>query len=141
VDVPRVAPSREEAALRARALGGRSRAVTEAPPPDVETAHSPPGRRAAGLLERSDDDGRPPILRGHFAVFDEWTEINSLFEGRFLERFAPGAFQKTLRENKRLRVLFQHGHDPELGDKPIAEWVFLWWRDAGAEWTWEALGK
>ena len=39
-----------------------------------------------------------------------------------MERFAPGAWKKTLREQRdQMRVLFQHGHDPELGDKPIAE--------------------
>jgi HK97 family phage prohead protease len=76
-----------------------------------------------GVEFRTDDDdhGRP-VLYGHFARFNEWTEINSAWEGRFMERFVPGAFKKTLREQgDRLRVLFQHGHDPEIGDKPIAE--------------------
>jgi hypothetical protein len=71
--------------------------------------------RAAG----EGDDG--PVLFGHFARFNEWTEINSMWEGNFMERFVPGAFKKTLREGRdRLRVLFQHGQDPEIGDKPIA---------------------
>ena len=30
-------------------------------------------------------------MSGHFAVFDQWTEINSVFEGRFMERIARGA--------------------------------------------------
>ena len=62
------------------------------------------------------------ILRGHFAVFNRWTEINSWIEGRFLERIAPGAFRKTIRENRdrvRVRVLLNHGGDPQLGDKPL----------------------
>jgi HK97 family phage prohead protease len=63
-----------------------------------------------------------PVLFGHFARFNEWTEINSAWEGRFMERFAPGAFKKTIQEQRnKLRVLFQHGQDPEIGDKPIAE--------------------
>jgi hypothetical protein len=44
-----------------------------------------------------------------------------MWEGNFMERFVPGAFKKTLRESRdKLRVLFQHGQDPEIGDKPIA---------------------
>jgi hypothetical protein len=52
-----------------------------------------------------------PTLFGHFAVFNEWTEIDSMFEGHFLERIAPGAFKKTFREQQQ-KVLFQHGQDP-----------------------------
>lgn len=66
-----------------------------------------------------------PTLAGHFAVFDSWTEINSAFEGRFLERIAPGAFDKTFKENRsNMRVLFNHGKDPTIGEMvlgPIRE--------------------
>lgn len=72
----------------------------------------------------SDDDSMP-TLAGHFAVFNSWTEIDSIFEGRFLERFSPGAFAKTISESReRMRVLFNHGRDPSIGDKvlgPISE--------------------
>ncbi len=65
-----------------------------------------------------DDEG--PVMVGHFAVFDQWTEICSIFEGHFLERFAPGAFKKTIAENlESMRVLFQHGFDPMLDEKPL----------------------
>ena len=70
-------------------------------------------------LRDSSEDGLP-TLTGHFAVFDEWTEINSSFEGNFLERIAPGAFTKTFSEQRdEIRALFQHGHDPQIGDKPL----------------------
>jgi HK97 family phage prohead protease len=37
-----------------------------------------------------------------------------------MERIAPGAFKKTFREQPRpMRVLFQHGMDPQVGDKPL----------------------
>jgi HK97 family phage prohead protease len=79
-------------------------------------------RAAFPGLELRDDtaaDGMPTML-GHFCVFNTWTEINSRHEGRFLERFAPGAFAKTLRENgAKVRPLFQHGRDPQVGDKPL----------------------
>lgn len=69
---------------------------------------------------RSDSQGGMPTLTGHFAVFDEWTEIRSRFEGHFMERFAPGAFKKTISEGRdRLRVLFNHGQDPTIGTKVL----------------------
>jgi HK97 family phage prohead protease len=65
-------------------------------------------------------DGGMPTLAGHFAVFNEWTEVDSVFEGRFLERVAPGAFAKTIAEGRDgMKVLFQHGRDPQIGDKPL----------------------
>jgi hypothetical protein len=82
-------------------------------------------------LREDAEEGR--TLFGHFAVFDRWTEINSAFEGNFLERIAPGAFRKTFRENRdRIKVLFQHGNDPQLGDKPIARIDQLHEDDEGA---------
>lgn len=62
------------------------------------------------VREASDGDG--PIMSGHFARFGEWTTINSVYEGQFLERVAPGAFSKTIKENRAgVKVLFNHGHD------------------------------
>jgi len=62
------------------------------------------------------DDGS--TLTGHFAVFDQWTEIDSVWEGRFMERLKRGAFAKTIAENLRaVKVLFNHGHDPTMGDQ------------------------
>lgn len=70
---------------------------------------------------RDAEDGGMPVLHGHFSVFDTWTEINSVYEGRFLERIAPTAFDKTFAENRAsMRILFQHGKDPSIGDKPLA---------------------
>lgn len=75
-----------------------------------------------GVELRAADDNPTgmPRLTGHFAVFNQWTEIDSLWEGRFLERIAPGAFKRTINNNlERVRVLFQHGQDPHVGDKPL----------------------
>jgi HK97 family phage prohead protease len=70
--------------------------------------------RAAG------GDGGTRVLFGHFAVFDEWTRIESVHEGAFLERIAKGAFERTIRERRDLiKVLFQHGSDPYVGEKPL----------------------
>jgi hypothetical protein len=40
---------------------------------------------------RSAANGGMPTLVGHFASFNEWTEIRSTVEGHFMERIAPGA--------------------------------------------------
>ena len=42
----------------------------------------------------------PPMLTGHFSVFNQPTEINSMREGNFMETIAPGAFSKTFAENR-----------------------------------------
>jgi hypothetical protein len=66
------------------------------------------------------DDGEGSTMVGHFAVFDQWTEINSTFEGRFLERIAPGAFADTFKtRGDKIRVLYDHGADPQIGNKPL----------------------
>ena len=58
-----------------------------------------------------------------FARFNIWNEIDSFFEGRFMERVAPGAFAKTVAERgDQVKVLFNHGHDV-LGDIPIGRSV------------------
>lgn len=74
-------------------------------------------------------------LAGHFSVFNRWTEISSdsFAEGRFAERIAPGAFTKTFAEDRdAIRVLFQHGRDPQIGDKVLGPIVTLREDDYGA---------
>lgn len=66
------------------------------------------------------DEGKMPTLHGYFLRFNEDTEIDSLFEGRFIERIAPGAAKKTLEESgDAVRILYNHGHDPSIGEKPL----------------------
>lgn len=64
------------------------------------------------------DGAAMPTLTGHFAVWDQWTEIRSAFEGNFMERFSPSSMTKTLSERSP-KVLFQHGKDPQIGDKVL----------------------
>lgn len=76
-------------------------------------------------LRKAEDGSGMPTMVGHFGPFNQWTEIHSAWEGDFMERVAPGAFTKTFSENRQnMRVLFQHGQDPSIGEKvlgPIAE--------------------
>lgn len=81
------------------------------------------------------DDGSPGRMVGHFSVFDSWYEINSWFEGHFLERIAPGAFKRTIKNRSGetpIRVLLEHGFDPSVGDKPLGVPDVLEERDGGA---------
>lgn len=64
---------------------------------------------------RAAPDGR--TMTGYAIVFNEPTRIRS-WEGDFIERIAPGATKKTIRENPP-KILFNHGMDPQIGDKPL----------------------
>lgn len=56
------------------------------------------------------------ILYGHFAVFNEWIEIDSWYEGQFLERLMPGAFTNTINQHRdRIKTQFDHGCDDYIG--------------------------
>ena len=72
----------------------------------------------ADELRFEGDDGN--TLVGYAAVFNAPTRIDS-WEGRFDEVIAPGAFTKTIKERgASIKVLFDHGFDPSIGNKPIA---------------------
>lgn len=71
------------------------------------------------------DDGDGLTLRGYGSVFNEWTVIDS-WEGRFMERIAPGAFKRTLKNNgSRVRLQFDHGQHPVIGSIPIGRIMSL----------------
>lgn len=78
-------------------------------------------RFAPDALEvRQDGDGNGITLAGYFSTFGDWYRIDSFWEGEFLERIQKGAFARTIANNREtMRVLFDHGMDPELGDKPL----------------------
>jgi phage head maturation protease len=78
---------------------------------------------------RDVQDG-PPILSIPFAPFFEWTEIESEREGHFMERWTPEAFESSFAAITP-KAVFQHGRDPEMGDKLLGSPVSL--RDGGYE--------
>lgn len=79
--------------------------------------------RADDVKDTADDDGTLGTMVVRFSPVDTWYEINSMWEGRFLERTKMGAFKKTAREAKRsdgrysTKVMFNHGMDMNIGDK------------------------
>lgn len=66
------------------------------------------------------DAGDGKTLFGRIAPFGVWAEIDSAREGHFLERVMPGSTAKTFSETKP-KIMFQHGKDPGLGHRLIAE--------------------
>jgi HK97 family phage prohead protease len=75
-------------------------------------------------------DGR--TMTGYPVVFNQWTEIDSMWEGHFLERIHPGALNRTLKQRgNRVQVQFNHGFDPQIGDKPLGKPTVQETRDYG----------
>lgn len=87
---------------------------------DLEIVRAAPlvaALRAADADTSADGLG---LLEVRFSVFNTWYEIDSWWEGKFLERTAPGAFAKTMRERRDQVVsLFNHGMDFNIGDKVL----------------------
>lgn len=85
--------------------------------PDLEVIRSAPlVVRAADVA----DENASPVMEVRFSPFDTWYEIDSWWEGRFLERTVRGAFAKTITENRdRIKCLYDHGYDPQIGNKVL----------------------
>ncbi len=62
-------------------------------------------------IEVREDDGKPPKLVGHAAVFNKL----SVDLGGFREQIQPGAFAKTLKDSSDIPALWNHN-----SDKPLA---------------------
>lgn len=79
------------------------------------------GRNELELRDGTEGAGdMPTTLFGNFTIFEQWNEIDSYFEGRFLERTVPGSFKKTINENRdRIKVQFDHGYDTYIGSAPL----------------------
>ncbi|WP_433382788.1 HK97 family phage prohead protease [Streptosporangium sp. CA-115845] len=82
-------------------------------------------RATAGAvrLTRADDgqgEREMPTMTVRFSPFGTWYEIDSWWEGRFLERTVRGAFAKTIAENaSRVKVMFNHGRDMYIHQKVL----------------------
>ena len=66
-----------------------------------------------------------PTMVGHFATFGQFYEVDSAFEGHFMESIDPAAFDATIAASRdQMKVLYDHGQDPQIGNKvlgPIEE--------------------
>jgi HK97 family phage prohead protease len=71
------------------------------------------------LRDAGDDSESLGIMNGYFSTFNTWYRVDSVWEGEFLERMAPGAFADTIAADRGdMRVLFDHGFD-SIGNKVL----------------------
>jgi HK97 family phage prohead protease len=83
--------------------------------PLVRAVNARPEFRAAAA-----GDDSLGVLEIRFSVFNTWYRVSSYWEGDFLERTMPGAFAQTIAEDRdSMRVLYDHGFDPQIGNKVL----------------------
>jgi HK97 family phage prohead protease len=116
--------SRKEGKAARRYSPATVRARAEAPPAIAPAGELDVVRDIPRVAELRADAGKADdvlgTVFGHFSVFDAWYPIRSWWEGDFVERIAPGAFAKTMRERRSSIVTaFDHGFDPQIGDKVL----------------------
>jgi phage head maturation protease len=88
---------------------------------EIRAAAADPGLTASGL----------GLLDVRFSPFNSWYRIDSMWEGSFLERTVPGAFKRTFDAHNAatntdahsIKTLFNHGMDPNIGDKLLGDIV------------------
>lgn len=87
---------------------------------DLDLVRAIPAQRRPMEL-RATGDGAMPVLIVRFSPFNVWYEVSSYWEGNFMERTVRGAFAKTMAESRAsVRTLFDHGYDPQIGNKVLA---------------------
>lgn len=66
-------------------------------------------------------EGEMPVMTVEFSRFDSWYEIDSFWEGRFLERTKRGSFKRTIKSQgpAGVKVLFNHGRDMQIDQKVL----------------------
>ena len=81
---------------------------------------------ADAIEVRAADDGDGLTLSGYIAKFGEPTEVND-WAGTYVEDIRRGAFATTIAERGagRIKMQFNHGHDPAFGQLPIGVWTEL----------------
>lgn len=89
-----------------------------------------PRQRAEGDDTAAADD-EMPVMTVEFSRFDTWYEIDSWWEGRFLERTKKGAFKRTIKSlgPSGPKVLFNHGRDMQIHQKVLGVASILEERD------------
>ncbi|MFJ5915029.1 HK97 family phage prohead protease [Streptomyces ardesiacus] len=87
--------------------------------PTLTKARADTGVVDAGDTAAGDDTG--DVMTVEFSRFDTWYEIDSWWEGRFLEKTARGSFKRTIKAlgPAGVRVLFNHGRDMQIDQKSL----------------------
>lgn len=89
----------------------------ETPQIDVVRAYAP---RTVLRAADAEAEAAMPTMEVRFSTFDTWYEIDSWWEGEFLERTTKGAFAQTISEDRdSIKVLYDHGFDYQIGNKVL----------------------
>jgi phage head maturation protease len=73
-----------------------------------------------------DDDGEQTV-EGVVVPYNQWSEVDSVIEGHFMERFAPGSLRKSFSEGfARMKGYFEHGRSRLFDRTPIMELREAW---------------
>jgi phage head maturation protease len=91
---------------------------------NLRTEHGVRATCAPGSIELRSNDSGGRTMFGHFARFDNWYEVKSAREGHFMERVAAGTFDQAFNSKRsQIRVMWEHGQDPTVGQKPLGDIV------------------
>lgn len=91
---------------------------------ELDIVRALPAQSKPLTLTRAAGDSGMPLLEVRFSPFNKWYEVNSWWEGNFLERTVLGSFAKTMSEARAaavmpVKMLYDHGYDPSIGNKPL----------------------
>ena len=80
-------------------------------------------------------------MTGYSVVFNQWTTIHGESEGPFLERVAPGAAARAIKDRgDRIVVMYDHGRSPIYGNMPVASPRAIWEDERGL-FAWDRINK
>lgn len=80
-------------------------------------------------------------MTGYSVVFNQWTTINGEAEGPFLERVAPGAAARAIKDRgDRIVVMYDHGRSPIYGNMPVAAPRAIWEDECGV-FAWDRINR
>lgn len=80
-------------------------------------------------------------MTGYSVVFNQWTTINGEADGPFLERVAPGAAARAIKDRgDRIVVMYDHGRSPIYGNMPVAAPRAIWEDERGV-FAWDRINK
>jgi len=91
---------------------------------DLDLVRAVPVQRRPMLLRADSTGGQMPMLEVRFSPFNVWYQVSSWWEGDFMERTQIGAFAKTMADARAaavmpIKMLYDHGYDPGIGNKPL----------------------
>ncbi|MEV6413854.1 HK97 family phage prohead protease [Kribbella sp. NPDC051718] len=92
----------------------------ETPQIEVVRAYAPKTVLRAVDDTAAADNTFDHVMEVRFSTFNTWYEIDSWWEGEFLERTVKGAFAETIVQDRdAIKVLYDHGFDYQIGNKVL----------------------